>query len=200
MACKYVRLRYYRFYGFQFPNLFEAQSLTHLVKQKTYIYLDLIKVFYYNLRVRDGVATIKVKGVRIILDDDILTNMAMMTIWDDAVKVHLSIDDEANQDDADEDINAHMAEPVNEVDPSTAGPSVIPSSSSLSMEEHFSNLSRQMEEMSMLHQTRQEELLEMHQSHYSYVTERLEDFDIRLGNIKEPLNLQPPDQLPSPTF
>ncbi|KOM48164.1 hypothetical protein LR48_Vigan07g186800 [Vigna angularis] len=42
---------------------------------------------------RDGIITTKVKGVPIILDDDIWTNVAQLTIWDDAVKVHLGVPD-----------------------------------------------------------------------------------------------------------
>lgn len=82
-------LGWYRFYGFQFPNLLEGQGLLHLVEQKGCIYSDLICVFYFNLHVPDGVATTKVKGVNIILDDDIWANVAMMPIKDDVVKVHL---------------------------------------------------------------------------------------------------------------
>lgn len=49
MGVKYVRLGYYQYNGFQFPNLFEGQGLTNLVEQKGCIYHDLIRVFYYNL-------------------------------------------------------------------------------------------------------------------------------------------------------
>ncbi|KOM43583.1 hypothetical protein LR48_Vigan05g118800 [Vigna angularis] len=91
MAVKFIRLDFYRFYGFQFPYLFGTQGLTHLVEQKGCIYPDLIRVFYFNLKYRDGIITTKVKGVPIILDDDIWTNMPQLTIWDDAVKVHLGV-------------------------------------------------------------------------------------------------------------
>ncbi|KOM43783.1 hypothetical protein LR48_Vigan05g138800 [Vigna angularis] len=93
MAVKFIRLDFYRFYGFQFPDLFRAQGLTHLVEKKGCIYPDLIHVFYFNLRYRDDIITTKVKGVSIILDDDIWTNVAQLTLWDDAVKVHLGIPD-----------------------------------------------------------------------------------------------------------
>ncbi|KOM31588.1 hypothetical protein LR48_Vigan01g114300 [Vigna angularis] len=93
MVVKFIRLDFYRFYGFQFPDLFRAQGLTHLVEQKGCIYPDLIRVFYFNLCYRDGIITTKVKGVPIILDDDVWTNVAQLTLWDDAVKVHLGIPD-----------------------------------------------------------------------------------------------------------
>ncbi|KOM56002.1 hypothetical protein LR48_Vigan10g189400 [Vigna angularis] len=91
IGVKFVRLEYYRFYGFQFPNLFAAQGLTNLVEQKGCIYPDLIRVIYHNLPYREDIVTTKVKGVRIILDDYIWTNVAMLPIWDDVMKVHLGI-------------------------------------------------------------------------------------------------------------
>ncbi|KOM51988.1 hypothetical protein LR48_Vigan09g064700 [Vigna angularis] len=84
MAVKYIRLDFFRFHGFQFPDLFAVQGLTNLVEQKGCIYPDLIRVFYFNLRYRDGIISTKVKGVRIILDDDVWTNVAQLTIRDDA--------------------------------------------------------------------------------------------------------------------
>ncbi|KOM51952.1 hypothetical protein LR48_Vigan09g061100 [Vigna angularis] len=93
MAVKFIRLDFFRFYGFQFPNTFVEQGLTNLLEQKGCIYPDLIRVFYFNLRYRDEIISTKVKGVRIILDDDVWTNVAQLPIWDDAVKVHLGLED-----------------------------------------------------------------------------------------------------------
>ncbi|KOM25230.1 hypothetical protein LR48_Vigan62s000700 [Vigna angularis] len=73
--------------------------------------------------------------------------------------------------------------PVRAATPSKVGPSAMPSSSTLSMEEHFVNLSKQ---------TQFDHIIEMQQTHQEYVYERLEDFDTHLGNIQEHLNLQPP--------
>ncbi|KOM47903.1 hypothetical protein LR48_Vigan07g160700 [Vigna angularis] len=160
MACKYVRLGYYRFYGFQFPNLFEAQGVN--VKGE---HAQAIQVVGSEI----GQPTLRQMGF-----------VARGNIF-----LHK---DEANQDEV-EDIDARMVESVSEADPSTTGPSAIPSSSSLSMEEHFANLSRQTQDISMVHQTRHEELFKMHQSHYNYLTKKLEDFDIRLGNIEDRHNL-----------
>ncbi|KOM25190.1 hypothetical protein LR48_Vigan53s000500 [Vigna angularis] len=72
-------------------DLFGAQGLTHLVEQKGSIYPDLICVFYFNVRYRDIIITTEVKGVPIILDDDVWTNVAQLTIWDDVVIVHLGV-------------------------------------------------------------------------------------------------------------
>ncbi|KOM34536.1 hypothetical protein LR48_Vigan02g068600 [Vigna angularis] len=67
-------------------------SGSRLGYQKGVIYLDLVCVFYFNLRMRDGVAKTKVKGVNIILDDDIWAIVAMLPIRDDSVKIHLGIE------------------------------------------------------------------------------------------------------------
>ncbi|KOM51354.1 hypothetical protein LR48_Vigan09g001300 [Vigna angularis] len=59
------------------------------VEQKGEVDLDLVCVFNFNLRLRDGVTTTKVKGVNIILDDDIWANVAKLPICDDGIEVHL---------------------------------------------------------------------------------------------------------------
>jgi len=45
--------------------------------QGTY-YPDLVRAFYFNYKFRDGVGFTKVKGVDIILDDDIWENVAQL--------------------------------------------------------------------------------------------------------------------------
>ncbi|KOM56879.1 hypothetical protein LR48_Vigan10g277100 [Vigna angularis] len=69
--------------------------------------------------------------------------------------------DDDHQNDEDDDMDAHMAEPVGAATPSEAGPSTMPSSFSLSMEEYFANLSKQLEDMSLAHQACFDELIEM---------------------------------------
>jgi len=49
--------------------------------QGTY-YPDLVRAFYYNYKFRDGVVLTKVKGVDIILNDDIWENVAQFPIHD----------------------------------------------------------------------------------------------------------------------
>ncbi|KOM50440.1 hypothetical protein LR48_Vigan08g126700 [Vigna angularis] len=222
MAVKFIRLDFYRFYGFQFPDLFHAQGLTHLVEQKGCIYPDLIRVFYFNMRYRDGIITTKVKGVPIILDDDIWTNVAKLTLWDDAVKIHLGVPDfnrllafqsflrhpeqQINQykgvsvdgelttaiqaigteigettfrqmgfvargrviihkdDDhhteANDDMDAHMVALVPAATSADVGSSPMPSTSSLTMEEHFANLSKHLEDMRLFQQTHFDQIYE----------------------------------------
>ncbi|KOM49331.1 hypothetical protein LR48_Vigan08g015800 [Vigna angularis] len=108
--------------------------------------------------------------------------------------------DEDNQDEEDDDMDAQMAEPVGVATPSEARPFTMPSSSSLTMEEYFANLSKQMEDMNLSHQARFDQIIEMQQTHQDYVYERFEDFDTHLGNIEECLNLQPPKRPSCPTF
>ncbi|KOM34803.1 hypothetical protein LR48_Vigan02g095300 [Vigna angularis] len=108
--------------------------------------------------------------------------------------------DDDHQADEDDDMDAHMAEPVEAVAPSEAGPSTMPSSSSLSMEEYFANLSKQLEDMILAHQAHFDELIEMQQTHEEYVIEKFDDFDTRLGNIENHLNLHPPERPPTPDF
>ncbi|KOM41087.1 hypothetical protein LR48_Vigan04g128500 [Vigna angularis] len=108
--------------------------------------------------------------------------------------------DDDHQDDEDDDMDAHMAEPVGAATPSKVGPSTMPSSSSLSMEEYFANLSKQLEDMSLAHQARFDELIEMQQTHEEYVIKKFDEFDTRLGNIENHLNLHPPERPPTPDF
>ncbi|KOM37757.1 hypothetical protein LR48_Vigan03g113900 [Vigna angularis] len=299
MGVKFIRLDFYRFYGFQFPDLFHAQGLTHLVEQKGCIYLNLIRVFYFNMCYRDGIITTKVKGVPIILDDDIWTNVAQLTLWDDAVKVHLGVPDfnrllafqsslrhpeqqinrrqllvggfkveermihylivwilcpratnhaqcseqdllllygllnhihidwpplisdtmttfrqmgfvarghviihkdDDHHEDANDYMDAHMADPVPAATSADAGPSHMPSNSSLTMEEHFSNLSKQLEDMCLFQQTHFEQIYEWQQNHEEFVIDNFNDLDTRNGNIENHFNLQPPERPPSPKF
>lgn len=108
--------------------------------------------------------------------------------------------DEEKQDEEDDDMDAQMAKPVREAAPSAVGPFAIPSSSSFSMEVYFANVSKQMEYISLAHQARFDEIIEMQQTHHDYVCDRFEDFDTRLGNIEKRLNLQPPSYPPTPPF
>ncbi|KOM53433.1 hypothetical protein LR48_Vigan09g209200 [Vigna angularis] len=344
MAVKFIRLDFYHYYGFQFPDLFRAQGLTHLVEQKGCIYPDLIRVFYFNMRYRDGIITTKVKGVPIILDDDIWTNVAQLTLWDDAVKAHLGVPDfnrllafqsflrhpeqqinrrqllvggfkveermihylivwilcpratnhaqcseqdllllygllnhihidwpalisdtmvkakkyssyhfpyallisrileykgvsgdgelttsiqaigteigettfrqmgfvargrviihkdDDHHENVNDDMDAHMVDPVQTATSADAGPSHMPSTSSLTMEEHFANLSKQLEDMRLFQQTHFEQIYEWQHNHEEFVIDQFNDLDTRIGNIENHFNLQPPERPPSPEF
>ncbi|KOM50036.1 hypothetical protein LR48_Vigan08g086300 [Vigna angularis] len=67
---------------------------------------------------------------------------------------------ELRLDDDNDDMDAHMVDPVQADDPTDAGPSQMSSSSSLTMEEHFANLSKQMEDMHLAQQAHFEQIYE----------------------------------------
>jgi len=50
-------------------------------------YPDLVRVFYYNLKIRDEVALSKVKGVNIIINNDIWENVTKFPINDVAESI-----------------------------------------------------------------------------------------------------------------
>ncbi|KOM34768.1 hypothetical protein LR48_Vigan02g091800 [Vigna angularis] len=298
MAVKYIRLDFFRFYGFQFPDLFAVQGLMNLVEQKACIYPDLIRVFYFNLRYRDGIISTKDDAVKVHLglqdfnrlmtfqsflrhpeqqtnrratnhaqcfEQDLLLLYGILNhihidwpalIADTMVKakkshsyqfpyallisrileykgvnvegelvqaiptvgseigdttfrqmgfitrgrVLIHKDDDHPDEDEDDDIDTHMAEPASTAAPSDAGPSTMPSSSSLSMEEHFARLSKQLEDMSLAQRTHFEEIYEWQQSIDEYMVDQFLDLDVRLSNIENHLNLQSPERSPSPEF
>ncbi|KOM37491.1 hypothetical protein LR48_Vigan03g087300 [Vigna angularis] len=109
-------------------------------------------------------------------------------------------DDDHPDADEDDDIDTHMAEPVNVAAPSNAGPSTMPSSSSLSMEEHFARLCKQLEDMSLAQRTHFEEIYEWQQSVDEYMVDQFLDLDVCLSNIENHLNLQPTERSHSPEF
>ncbi|WVY95062.1 hypothetical protein V8G54_034150 [Vigna mungo] len=73
-----VNLSLFKNEGLMFPYWFERQGLSIFVEMKGYWYLDLVKVFYHNLRVEDDVNYSRVKGTDIYIDDftwNIFTNL-----------------------------------------------------------------------------------------------------------------------------
>jgi len=75
-----------------FPALFNFQGIRPFVEMHGNYYLDLVRVFYYNLKIRDEVALSKVKGVDIIIDNDIWENVAKFPINDAAESILNGID------------------------------------------------------------------------------------------------------------
>ncbi|KOM57608.1 hypothetical protein LR48_Vigan11g064100 [Vigna angularis] len=108
--------------------------------------------------------------------------------------------DDDHQDDDNDDMDAHMADPVQTADLAGAGPSQMPSPSSLTMKEHFANLSKQLKDMRIAQQAHFEQIYEWQQNHEEYVIDQFNDLDTRLGNIENHFNLQPPERSPSPEF
>ncbi|KOM41379.1 hypothetical protein LR48_Vigan04g157700 [Vigna angularis] len=115
-------------------------------------------------------------------------------------RVLIHKDDDHPDEDEDDDIDTHMAEPVSAAAPFDAGPSTMPSSSSLFMEEHFARLSKQLEDMSLAQRTPFEEIYEWQQSIDEYMVGQFLDLDVRLSHIENHLNLQPLERALSPEF
>ncbi|KOM25718.1 hypothetical protein LR48_Vigan176s001400 [Vigna angularis] len=65
---KYLELQLFKNEGFLFQEW--------IVQMKGYYYPDLVKVFYTNLRVVNGVIHSRVKGVNITIDDNVWSDIA----------------------------------------------------------------------------------------------------------------------------
>jgi len=83
----YISTRRFTTAGFEFPSLFNFQGIKHFVEIQGSYYLDLMRVFYYNLKIRDEVVYTKVKGVSIIIDNYIWENVAKFPINDDVESI-----------------------------------------------------------------------------------------------------------------
>ncbi|KOM47334.1 hypothetical protein LR48_Vigan07g103800 [Vigna angularis] len=68
---KYLDLQLFKKEGFLFQEWIAYQGLTDFVQMKGHCYLDLVEVFYTNLRVVNGVIHSRVKGVNITIDDNV---------------------------------------------------------------------------------------------------------------------------------
>lgn len=68
---KYIYLNQFHIYGFQFPPHIFHQGIHSLLEMQGRCYPDLVRVFYFNLKVRENIYSIGVKEVDIVLDVDI---------------------------------------------------------------------------------------------------------------------------------
>lgn len=73
---KFLDLNWFHIYGFQFPPLLFHQGIQSLIEIQGKFYLDLDRVFSFNLKARDEVYYSNVKRVDIVLDEDIWTIVA----------------------------------------------------------------------------------------------------------------------------
>jgi len=67
---------------FTIPAFLAEQGVKFFTKMHGTYYPDLVRSFYFNYKFKDGVGFTKVKGVDIILDDDIWENVAQFPIDD----------------------------------------------------------------------------------------------------------------------
>ncbi|KOM55135.1 hypothetical protein LR48_Vigan10g102700 [Vigna angularis] len=77
---KFIDLSWYTYYNFSFPNLIIEQGVQHIMELRGKYYPDLVRIFYFNLKVCDGVFRTRVKGVNIVLDNEIWTNVAKVPV------------------------------------------------------------------------------------------------------------------------
>ncbi|KOM38108.1 hypothetical protein LR48_Vigan03g149000 [Vigna angularis] len=77
---KFVDLNWFTVNQFQFSQQLVEQGVQHLLQLRGHYYPDLVRVFYYNLKAQNGIVSTRVKGIDIILDHDIWTNVAHLPI------------------------------------------------------------------------------------------------------------------------
>jgi len=78
--------------GFHLPSLFDVEDIKYFVEMQGTYLPDLVKVFYYIFKYRDGVDFSKVKCVNIILDNDIWESVAKFPTKEDALQILTGIE------------------------------------------------------------------------------------------------------------
>ncbi|KAG2405984.1 uncharacterized protein HKW66_Vig0052390 [Vigna angularis] len=84
---KFVDLNWFTTHQFQFSQQLIEQGVQHLLQLQGNYYPDLVRVFYYNLKSQNGIIYTRVKGIDIILDNDIWTNVAHLPILENTMHV-----------------------------------------------------------------------------------------------------------------
>ncbi|KOM47401.1 hypothetical protein LR48_Vigan07g110500 [Vigna angularis] len=84
---KFVDLNWFTANQFQFSRQLVEQGVQHLLQLQGRYYPDLVRVFYYNLKAHNGIVYTRVKGVDIVLDHDIWTNVAHLPILENNLHV-----------------------------------------------------------------------------------------------------------------
>ncbi|KOM48187.1 hypothetical protein LR48_Vigan07g189100 [Vigna angularis] len=84
---KFVDLNWFTTHQFQFSQQLIEQGVQHLLQLQGRYYPDLVRVFYYNLKYQNGIIYTRVKGIDIILDNDIWTNVAHLPILENTMHV-----------------------------------------------------------------------------------------------------------------
>ncbi|KOM45499.1 hypothetical protein LR48_Vigan06g080500 [Vigna angularis] len=84
---KFVDLNWFTANQFQFSGQLVEQGVQHFLQLQGRYYPDLVRVFYYNLKVHNGIVYTHVKGVDIVLDHDIWTNVAQLQILENTMNV-----------------------------------------------------------------------------------------------------------------
>ncbi|WVZ19608.1 hypothetical protein V8G54_006930 [Vigna mungo] len=143
-------------------HMLMEQGIQHLLELQGRYYPDLVRVFYYNLKTRDGIAYSKVKQMGIILQGDHYVF---------AEEVGAPVNEDVDEDDQE----APMQDPTN-----VAGSSQPPSQYSLE------SISRQIEMMATMQQTRMDEMMAFHNRRYDEINSHLHEIDSKLAKMYIP--------------
>jgi len=79
---KFIQSQWFVNRHFTIQNFLAEQGVKFFTEMQGTYYPDLVRAFYFNYKFKDGVGFTKVKGVDIILDDDIWENVAQFPIHD----------------------------------------------------------------------------------------------------------------------
>ncbi|KOM48179.1 hypothetical protein LR48_Vigan07g188300 [Vigna angularis] len=71
IAHKYVKLSFFKREGFNFPRWLSRQGLKTFVEMAEPWYLELVRVFYSNLKVNDRTFCSRVKGTNIMFTNEV---------------------------------------------------------------------------------------------------------------------------------
>lgn len=86
---KCLKLSFFRNEGFMFQSWLSRQGLKKFVEMADPWYPELVRVFYYNLKISDGTLYSKFKGVDIKLANEVWTKVAGFKLGGE--KCHLGI-------------------------------------------------------------------------------------------------------------
>ncbi|KOM55397.1 hypothetical protein LR48_Vigan10g128900 [Vigna angularis] len=84
---KFVDLNWFTANQFQFSGQLVEQGVQHFLHLQGRYYPDMVRVFYYNLKSHNGIVYTRVKGVDIILDNEIWTNVAHLLLLENTMNV-----------------------------------------------------------------------------------------------------------------
>ena len=79
---KFIQSQWFVNHHFTIQNFLAEQGVKFFTEMQGTYYPDLVRVFYFNYKFRDRVGFTKVKGIDIILYDDIWENVAQFPIHD----------------------------------------------------------------------------------------------------------------------
>ncbi|KOM55896.1 hypothetical protein LR48_Vigan10g178800 [Vigna angularis] len=138
------------------------QGVQHLLQLQGHYYPDLVRVFYYNLKTQNGIVYTRVKQMGFIRQG----NMFVRAEGDNA--------QDADESDEEDEV-IPVPDPTN-----VAGPSHPPQEYSLV------SISRQIEAMAFMQQTRMDDMMAYHTRRYDEINTHLKEIDDKLAKLYVP--------------